>query len=93
MSDSTTKSKRGGARPNAGRQRIYGPGKQSSLWLGEGDEPKRVLYWFKEAMKRLGFKRNCDFLAHLLCTAQQAEPPFPLSNIHPAEGFVLVRRL
>lgn len=98
MADSTTKhanSKRGGARPNAGRHRVYGPGKQSSLWLGAGEEPKRILCLFKKEMKRSGFKHNSKFLAHLLHTgtAQQAEDLFSLSNIHSAEGFVLIMRL
>ena len=94
MADSTTKhanSKRGGARPNAGRHRVYGPGNQSSLWLGAGEEPKKILCLFKEEMKRLGFKHNYKFLEHLLRPAQQAEDLFPLSSIHSAEGFVLVR--
>jgi len=98
MADSPTKhanSTRCGTRPNAGRHRVYASGKQSSLWLGAGEEPKRTLCLFKEEMKRSGFKHNYKFLAHLLQTAhaQQAEDLFSLSNIHSAEGFVLIRRL
>ena len=65
---STPGTKRGGARRNAGRHQVHTPGKQSSLWLGTGDKPARVLQFFKEMKNQLGFKHrtNMEFLDYLL---------------------------
>ena len=60
------RAKRGGARPNAGRQQVHTPGKQSSVWLGTGEEPARVREWFHEERRRMGFKHSHQFMAHLL---------------------------
>ena len=62
----TTRTKRGGARPNAGRHQVHSPGKQSSLWLGTGDKAARVLKRFQEEKNRLKIKHNHEFLDHLL---------------------------
>ena len=70
----TSRTKRGGARPNAGRHQVHTPGKQSSLWLGTGDKPAKVLKRFQEEKNRLKIKHNHEFLDHLLRqlgTAQQ----------------------
>ena len=70
----TTRTKRGGARRNAGRPRVHTPGKQNSLCLGTGDKPARVLKLFREERNRRSFKHNHEFLDYLLRqlgTAQQ----------------------
>ena len=57
MADHTTpRTKRGGARPNAGRPRVHTPGKQSSLCLGTGVESARVLKSFKKSEESIGFQ-------------------------------------
>ena len=70
----TTRTKRGGARRNAGRHQVHTPGKQNSLWLGTGDKSGRVLKRFQEEKNRLKMKHNyefLDYLLRLLGTAQQ----------------------
>ena len=67
MADCTTaRTKRGGARPNAGRHQVHSPGKQSSLWLGTGDKAAEVLKRFQDEKNRLKIKLNHEFLDHLL---------------------------
>ena len=64
----TTRTKRGGARPGAGRPRVYDRGNQVTISLGTGDKSSRVRTSFKEVKNRLGFKRrtDCEFLDYLL---------------------------
>ena len=59
---------RGGARPGAGRPRLYDRGDQITICLGTGDKSRRVRTSFKELKNRLGFERrtDCEFLDFLL---------------------------
>ena len=65
------RTKRGGARPNAGRPRVHEPGNQSSLYLGTGGEPARVRELFREVKNSLGFEHNHECLNYLLQQCSQ----------------------